>query len=229
MLLKTSPKNVLYILFSTIFVLLFGNISSFINYRTTKNTKGFFKLLDFDLEHNIPTFYAVVTLFLCFILLLFIAYAHKKIGNKYYLWLGLSLCFLFLSFDEHIGVHERIAIYLRDTFFLTGILYYAWVIPYGIAFTIFSLIYHFNFLPLLPKKIRRLFLISGLIYVTGAIGLELLAGMYYNPSNEINDITFILYTFEELLEMIGIAIFIYSLLLYIKEELTISINTKKTA
>ena len=188
-----------------------------------------FKLLNFDLENNIPTFYSIVTLFLCFIVLLFISYVHKKAGLSYYLWIGLGLCFLFISFDECIEIHERIAVFLRNKFALTGILYYAWVIPYGIVLLGFSVIYYFKFLLKLPKKTQRLFLLSGLIYVGGAVGFELLAGVFHNPLNEMNNAIFILYTLEELLEMIGIALFIYALLLYIKDELKISVgvNVKK--
>lgn len=227
--LKSTPQRVLNVLIMLIFALVLGNIYSILNYHYTGNTKGLFKLLNFDLENNIPTYYSVITLFLCFILLLFITYVRKKAGLSYYLWFVLSLCFLFISFDECIEIHERVAVFLRDKFALTGILYYAWVIPYGILLMVFALVYYFKFLLKLPRKTQRLFLASGFIYVTGAIGFELLAGVFHNPLNKMNNTTSILYTFEESLEMIGIALFIYALLLYITEELKVTISMQKTA
>jgi len=228
---KSIPQITLKLLLICIFMLLLGNIYSIINYNTTGNTKGLFKLLNFDLENNIPTYYSIVTLFLCFILLLFTSYIRKKMGLSYYLWIGLSLCFLYISFDECIQIHERVAFFLKNKFELSGIFHYAsWAIPYGILLLGFSVIYYFKFLRPLSKKTQRLFLLSGFIYVGGAVGFELLAGVFHNPLNEMNNTISILYTFEELLEMIGIALFIYALLLYIEEELKITIDThKKTA
>jgi len=96
------------------------------------------------------------------------------------------------------------------------------VIPYGLLFILFSFVYFFKFLPQLPKKFARLFVIAGAIYVIGAIGVEMVGAENYSSSN-FSEIRYaIYYSIEEFLEMLGIAIFIYSLLLYIKEEIIIT-------
>ena len=55
----------------------------------------------------------------------------------------------------------------------------------------------------------------------------MLAAKNYNSDNFSEILNAFCYSIEEFLEMIGIALFIYSLLLYIKEEIIITI--KKTA
>ena len=72
-----------------------------------------------------------------------------------------------------------------------------------------------------------MFIISGAIFVFSAIGVEMLAAKNFTSDNFSEMVNAICYSIEELLEMIGIALFIYSLLVYIKEEIIITI--KKTA
>ena len=63
-----------------------------------------------------------------------------------------------------------------------------------------------------------LFVLSGAVYVGGALGFELLGG-WYASSEGVGNIQYaIITTFEELFEMLGIVFFIYSLLTYIKSE-----------
>ncbi|MFK5937894.1 MAG: hypothetical protein QM497_05785 [Sulfurimonas sp.] len=130
------------------------------------------------------------------------------------------MIFLFLSIDEMISIHEnftRITKLLVDT---TGLLYYAWIIPYGIALIIFILTYS-KFLLHLPKNIMLLFILSGSIFVLGAIGIEMFGGENVELMKGSNDSLHyaVLYTIEETLEMLGIALFIYTLLTYIKTVL----------
>lgn len=72
-----------------------------------------------------------------------------------------------------------------------------------------------------------LFIISGAIFLTGAIGFEMLSARH-DSLYGINSITYkAYYTCEEFLEMLGIAIFIYALLRYLTsncQSIRISIN-----
>jgi len=145
---------------------------------------------------------------------------------KYSLWLILSLIFFYLSIDEAVQLHERVGVLFDQKFNLTGYLSWGWVIPYGLLFIVFALVYYFKFLPQLPKKIFWLFIISGAIYVIGAIGVEMIAAKNHNSDNFSEILNAIYYSVEEFLEMLGIALFTYSLLLYIKEEIIITL--KKT-
>ena len=59
-----------------------------------------------------------------------------------------------------------------------------------------------------------------LFLVVGAIGLEMIAANYmYSNNTDTTDINVFLFgTVEEVLEMLGIALFIYTLLTYIKSQ-----------
>lgn len=119
--------------------------------------------------------------------------------------------------DEIASIHERWSTPFRIALNTSGFLYHAWVIPYGIILVVFTLIY-FRFLMRLTKSIRKLFVVSGTTYVIGALGFELLGG-WQNDLFGSNNLTYsILYTCEEFLEMLGIVIFIYALLVYITKQ-----------
>lgn len=105
---------------------------------------------------------------------------------------------------------------LRDNYDLSGVFYYAWIVPYGIAVLLLGVAY-VPFILKLPAKIRKLFLISGSLFITGAVGLEILGGQQDEIYGTYNLVYALLYTVEELLEMLGIALFIYALLLYISD------------
>jgi len=63
-----------------------------------------------------------------------------------------------------------------------------------------------------------LFIIAGVIFVTGAIGLDFVSELYYQKGQL--DLTYVIIsTFEETQEMVGILIFIYALMSYIDSEL----------
>lgn len=186
--------------------------------------KTLINLFDVDMEQNIPTFYSSFQLVLASGLLLVIAKTSRLLDKSFWPWYGLSAIFLFLSIDEFVSLHEHLTNITRNLLHTSGYFYYAWVIPYTVAlFTLLAV--YFRFLLKLPKRSLILFVASGILFVTGAIGFELLGG----HEDQINgDGTFIYVfdaLFEEGLEMIGIALFIYALLDYIEntyEKLSIS-------
>ena len=72
-----------------------------------------------------------------------------------------------------------------------------------------------RFLLSLPRKTATIFVASGLTFISGAIGLEMLGGMLAE-SQGIENLAYLSTSFfEELLEMLGIIGFIYGLLQYI--------------
>lgn len=77
----------------------------------------------------------------------------------------------------------------------------------------------------LVKKVRWLLAASFIIYVSGAIGMEMIASDYYSNGSGVGATTKGLYPIvlqgtEELLEMLGITVFIYGILLYMQERNT---------
>ncbi len=181
----------------------------------------FIRLTNLDVERSIPTLFAFILLLTCSFFLFIIASAKREDGKGYMYWLVLSAIFLFLSIDESLGIHESIMEKMRTVINASGYLYFAWVIPYGIGLIVFLLAY-IKFLFNLPHKTCILFIIAGFVYVSGAIGLELIGGKCYELYGE-HSLSFVmLSTIEEILEMAGTVLFIYALTSYMDSELKCS-------
>jgi hypothetical protein len=186
---------------------------------------------DLNLERNIPTLYSALALSVCAVFLLIIALGGR--GKPYFFhWLGLSFIFIYLSVDEYFSIHEKLNQPLRSALDTSGFLLYAWVIPFSILLVILLLIY-LRFLIDLPRKTKLLFLLAAFIYVVGALVFELFAGWAYTLFSTKDSIAYLgLSTVEELMEMVGIVIFIYALLDYIDTQmagLRIRISSSPTA
>ena len=118
-------------------------------------------------------------------------------------WALLSVVFLYLSVDELTEIHE-----------FTSWLEFFVLIPAGvvIAGTAAGFV---SFLFSLAPRIRRLFIAAGALYVCGAIVLE---GIDILIIDHVSTVMFAFHdgVLAELFEMLGVAIFIYALLLQIE-------------
>ena len=197
------------------------------------------KLFDVDGEGNIPAFYSAATLLICAILLAVITTIKRQTKDSYFWhWGGLSIIFLFLTWDEAVQIHEKLMnapmLYkILDWLKIeaSGLLNFPWVIV-GILAVIVVFIIYWKFLLSLPRKLQRLFIIAASLYVGGAIGMEMIGGLVLGNSSHLdsyqNNILYILsISLEEILEMLGVILLIYSLLKYISsllEKITINIG-----
>ena len=224
--IKLDPKILFYKLSTIIVFFVSAHIIVLtFSYFDHKRLYGLSRLFNLDLERNLPTFFSTILLLMAS-LANFIIYIYKKNKSEKSLgWLILFIIFLFLSFDEIASIHEQTDPIVKGFIATSGIFYFAWVIPYTVMLILLAILYS-RFILALPKKTKLLFILSGLIYVSGAIGIEMISAavaerygerLYYD----------ILATIEETLEMIGVTVFIYSLLSYMKEHtqpLTITLN-----
>ncbi len=70
----------------------------------------------------------------------------------------------------------------------------------------------------LPKDIRARFVMAGVIFLTGVLGVEML-GARAADLHGYTTVTYrFLYSLEEMLEMLGIILFIYALLSHLAQE-----------
>jgi hypothetical protein len=179
---------------------------------------GLVDLFDFDIEGNFPTFYSAVAMLLATGLLALITHANwrKEGGNRFY-WLLLTLILLFLTFDEAMAIHETIGSFFEDYMDASGFLYFMWVVPYGVAVGLLG-VFFLKFVLALPAQTRNRFIAAGIIFLSGAMGLEVF-GAREADLNGTETITYcVLYTFEEILEMLGIVLFIYALACHLTNE-----------
>lgn len=214
--LKIYPLSTLKVLCTCIFILLISNLVAVGVQLNSENTdyKNFAHLFNFNGELNIPSVFSTLMLLACAVLLFYMYRTTKNKRSYRFRWLVLSLIFFFLAIDEFFSIHERLMFLLRDYYNLTGIFYYAWIIPYGIAVILLAILY-VPFVFKLPHRIKILFLASAAIYISGAIGFEILGGQQEEIHGVANYRYALFYTLEELFEMVGTTIFIYALLSYI--------------
>ncbi len=124
-----------------------------------------------------------------------------------------------MAVDEAFVLHERLIkpmrAYLGDEPY--GIFYFAWVVPY-IAIMVILAPFFLNFLRRLPAKTRLAFLTAAILYVGGAVGLELLEGRFVELHGAKNLTYSMLTTAEEGLEMGGTIVFVWALLTFIADH-----------
>ena len=181
---------------------------------------GLVRLFDLDAEANVPTFFSVLQLATAALLLNMIGRQARLRSDPFArLWLGLGAIFLFLAMDELAQIHELLRPAANSPMHASGMLYYGWVIPYGVLTATVGAIY-IRFLLHLPVRTRWLMVLSGLIYVGGAAGLEIYGGYleaHLGPEAAQNSLAYLVEVFfEEGMEMFGIALFIYTLLDHIR-------------
>ena len=175
------------------------------------------KLFNVNLEANLPTYFSALVLLADAILLALIAYRKKALGENFWHWIGLSTIFVFISLDEMIQIHEQFRAPMEALFNTSGILYFAWFIPY-VAMVIILGIAYFKFMMRLPKKILQLFILAAVVFISGAVVMEAISGMHAEVHGEETLTYALMYTFEEFLEMSGATIFLFALLKYISSQ-----------
>ncbi|SHF76143.1 hypothetical protein SAMN04487965_2636 [Microbulbifer donghaiensis] len=210
-----SPKKIFIFLLLVILFLTLGHAAGLYSRYALGHPSvyGLVPMFEFGGEGNFVAAYSASALLFASLLLAAISWAHRANGEKFTAWLMLSLIFLFLSIDEYAALHEHLVDPVREVVATTGYLYYAWVIPYSLALLVFVASYA-RFLLRLPRETALLFVVSGTVFVSGAVGFELLGGNehYVNGlGGRLSALVFV----EELLEMLGIALFNFALLRYI--------------
>lgn len=188
---------------------------------------GLTPFFDFNREGNAPAFYSACALLFAAALLLVIAGDARQRAEPWHRhWRGLGLIFVFLGIDEAVEIHglltEPIGL-LIDT---PGPLIFAWVIPYAILTVVFVLVYA-PFTWSLPAPLRRRLVLAGIVYVAGALGMELVGAAIVSAQGGVAGgglehwAHAVAYTIEEALEMIGVIILIHALLRDLEERGTV--------
>ena len=182
------------------------------------NVKGLVPLFDLNGEGNAPAWYAATTLFIAGLLLGVIAAAEWQRRAPYrFHWTGLALIFGFFSVDEAARIHELTIKPLNDTLGTRGFLTFSWVIPYAALLLIGGFLYR-RFIRDLEPGARRSMILAGLVYVGGAMGVEMLSGGVAERWGGESVMFAAATTVEETLEMAGIAIFIHALVRYLGRD-----------
>lgn len=167
-----------------------------------------------DQEENIPTFFSSIILTFTSLLLGMI-YLHKRINKDKFRfhWLTLGAAFLFLAIDEstliyHEFLRERLSIITDKLINKSG----------AVIATLFMGLFFYQslkFLLHLSAQYRILFFISALIYISGAVGMDIIGTYYHEVHGKYNLFYSMLATLEKMLEIGGVIFFIHTLMSYL--------------
>lgn len=174
---------------------------------------GLVPLFFVDTERNIPTFFTVLVALGNVMLLIIIGLNARQHSNAHHLyWFALAAGFLFLAYDEAFQVHEKLTEPVRALLGNKelGIFYLAWILPGIVGVVLLGLLFR-KFLFQLPQWTRKWILVSGALYLSGCIGMEMVNGAYAEAHGTNYLYTF-LATMEEGLEMFGLITLVHTLL-----------------
>jgi hypothetical protein len=219
MKLQIPSKKITTWLFGlTLGLNLFGFAARIIEKLMGYNNTEFVRLVDVGEEANITSWFSSFLLLLSALLLYLISrliYLDNGPFAKH--WTFLSYLFIFLSIDETATIHEMLIKPLRVVFHSSGIFYYAWMII-AIPSVLLLAILYLRFVFSLPINIRNQFILSVIIFLAGALGFEMLGGLFFKTEISGIHVLSFLITFEELLENLGVVVFISALLTYIRMQ-----------
>jgi len=177
------------------------------------------RLFWLDTEANLPTLFQSLMLLASSCLFMIVSNVTRLSGNGYTThWKCAAFVFLYLAIDESAHIHETISelmTLVHSTVFDT----LGWLII-GIPGVVIIAIAYIPFLLHLPARTRWLFLLSGSVFIASVIGLELIGQHYAMTHGKTNMLYGSLATAEECMEMIAIAILIYTLLDYLQNHMT---------
>lgn len=217
-MIKIRPKEVTLLLSTTaVFIVLAHCMSMFAKTAGHDYLGGLVPLFDMDREKNIPTFFSILLAMIASGLLCVITLAKRQSSRPWKLWAGLAAIFLLVAIDDFVGVHEQLSRPMRDMLNARGLLYFAWIIPYSLFVMLLAGVYS-RFVFNMPIRIRNGLLLSATLFLSGAIGFEMLGARLFDYSNLNKTLIYsAMTTVEESLELAGMIVFIHALMSYIEE------------
>ena len=163
----------------------------------------------FDSKFNFPSFYNTLLLLMATGILYHIHLVYARKYSTEFRWFWLSILFMLMAIEENLSVHSILGSLQPD--------YKVWVIFIGIALVLLAA-YFGRLAYILPRKIAMGCFVSGGSYIAGAIVLQFLGSHSVSNIGQWSFMHAGIATLEETLEMLGIILFIGSLLEYIKLE-----------
>lgn len=222
--IRITSRKISYVLLGTIGFLLISNlVTIYLRFeKGFEHLKGFSHGFYFDAEANFPSLYSALAILLSSAILWRIGSREdEKAKRRSVSWKILSIFFVLLAVDEFGSVHEFMIQPMRGLVEQSSLdsdyLYFAWFIPYAVLVLVLGVVLG-KFFFTLPLGTRWIFTLAGVVFLSGAVGMEMIGGKYWadqgwaiDGSDPVDINYALLTTVEELLEMLGVVIFIYGL------------------
>jgi hypothetical protein len=160
-------------------------------------------LLDVDSEESIYTWLSIVVLFANALAMALVASSRAVAGRRDVLhWRFLACGFAALSLDEAVSLHEKLADPMIAAFHPTGVWSVGWVVPAAIG-SFAALLLVLPFLLRMPWTVARALVAAGIVFVGGAVGMEMLSGLLIGAPDQLSFEYRELSALEETLELAG--------------------------
>lgn len=182
--------------------------------------KFFHQYLDIDSEGTPGAYYSALG-FLATALVAGHMAHHESGRSQRRFWAVTAFLLGFLSIDEAASIHEGFQVLGNFIVPRTGIFYFSWWAPYLLALAPVLAVMTPGLLSL-PKQTRNTLVISGAIFLTGAVGVELIEAAAYDqivsmaPDNPalvpLTQRFKLLAMVEECLELLAVALVLRALL-----------------
>jgi len=177
----------------------------------------------FDLGHepSIPAFYSAIVMLAAAAVLWFLGVYDPHGGrHRRVAWRALSIVMVALAIDEVAMFHEM-GTAAMERLGINSPFHFSWVVPGGI-FTCLIVICFSRLLFSLGRRTRALIVGSGVLFISGAIGMEIIAGLIFEAAESEHEALsstahVLLQAVEEGLEMLGMALFLCTLLDYVNQ------------
>lgn len=166
--------------------------------------REFERLFDVVREQTVQSWFSSVILAAGSVLAGVAAVRSRVSRERYWSrWVVVSAALLWVSVDEMTSIHEL----LNDPDAPAGLTRYAWVFV-AVPVVVVLAAWTYPMIRKLSPPIQRLLFAAGTVYVGGAVGLEVLSGIFFGTDLVYGSIAH----GEEFLEMVGVVLFIEAML-----------------
>lgn len=176
-----------------------------------------FGWIDLDRESSLPTWFSASLLLITAVLMLWAWSADRAAGRRTSRgWFTLAVGFVYLSLDESTGIHEAFSV-------IGGVAGDAWPIftsrwlVVGVPAVLAAGILFIPFLRRLPRRTAMRLGLAGMVYIGGAVGMEMLNGAVF-AERAGYELWIVLICLEETLEVAGILLAIRAVGMHIETE-----------
>ncbi len=179
---------------------------------------GLTQKINFDSADSLPSFFQTTSMLLSTLWLWLITKVKQTRGDEFTnYWRGLTITFFLLALDETTNLHTMTAKPLRELLQASSFLHFTWVV-WGIAGTLVFAAAYFKLLRSLPTAMRNQLLCAGAIFLSGAVGLEMIGGQLQTIYGAESAAVAAGVIVEGVLEMLGILLFNATLLNYLSAQ-----------
>jgi hypothetical protein len=173
---------------------------------------------DVDIEGSVPTWFSNLLLGFAAVQLLVIGHLRRKRrGASGAYWTVLGVTFALMSADEITGFHNTPFVSEESARSVSDFLAIPWVVQGMVVVAIFGLAY-VRFLLTLPRATMLGLMRAGLVYVGGALIMEMVGAHFIVNYGYKHPIVSAILTLEEGMEMFGVILLISTLFRYIERE-----------